>query len=342
MSVDPIRRALAELGDRRDLSADLATDAFAAIVRGEATEPAIAALLTALRVKGETAEELAGAVRATREAMIPAEAPAGALDTCGTGGDGARTLNISTAAAIVAAACGVPVVKHGNRSASGNSGSAEVLTTLGVDIEAHPATVRRCLDELGITFYHAPRHHPALRHAAAVRRQLPFRTILNLVGPLANPSRPPYQLVGVPTAGQADLVAGALLRLGVGRAAVVTGSDGLDEVTLAGPTRVLWVQGATIAEHTWTPESFGLPARSASTLAVDGPEASAARIRSLLAGEPGVARDYVLANAAASLLVAGRAASLAEGASLAAAAVDEGRAAQLLARWASMSRCESP
>ncbi len=166
------------------------------------------------------------------------------LDTCGTGGDGACTVNISTAAAIVVAAAGVPVAKHGNRSASGNSGSAEVLTELGVAVEADPSILVRCLRELKLTFLFAPRFHPALRFAAPVRRQLPFRTLFNLVGPLANPARPAFQLIGVPDPRLADLVAEAMARLGVTRAAVVTGSDGLDEVSLGGETRVRWVEGA--------------------------------------------------------------------------------------------------
>jgi len=338
VTADPLRDALAILGEGGDLSADLAAEAFSAIIRGQATEPAIAALLTGLRVKGETAEELAGAVRAARAAMVPVEGPLPeSIDTCGSGGDGARSVNISTAAAIVVAACGVPVAKHGNRSASGNSGSAEVLTALGINIDADPSTIRRCLVELGITFYYAPRHHPALRYAAAVRKQLPFRTLLNLVGPLANPSCPAYQLVGVPTVRQADLVAGALVNLGVRRAAVVTGSDGLDEVTLAGPTRVLWVEGGRIEERSWSPVDFGLPMTESSSLAVEGPDESASRIRSMLAGERGPVRDYVLANAAGALVVAGAVATLAEGAERAVAALDSGSAEHRLHRWASLS-----
>ena len=237
------------LGARKDLTEAQARLAVDAIMAGDAPDALVGAFLAALRVKGESAEELAGAVEAVRERMTgwePIEGLPPALDTCGTGGDGANTVNISTASAVVVAACGVPVAKHGNRSASGNSGSAEVLTELGVAVEAEPPALRRCLAELGITFLFAPRFHPALRFAAPVRRQLPFRTLFNMIGPLANPARPAYQLIGVPDPRQADLMAAAIARLGVVRAAVVTGSDGLDEVSLDGPTRVRWVESGEV------------------------------------------------------------------------------------------------
>src|SRR5262249_40826892 len=224
----PLDEALAALGAGRGLSRDQAYAAVAEVMEGRATEPALAALLTALRVKGGTADELSGAVRAVRDRMAAWPGPAmDVLDTCGTGGDGASTVNVSTATAIVVAACGVPVAKHGNRSASGNSGSSEVLERLGVAPDVEPETAARSLAELGLAFLFAPRFHPALRHAAPVRRQLPFRTLFNLVGPLANPARPSYQLLGVAGDRQADLVAKALADLGgFARAAVVTGEDG--------------------------------------------------------------------------------------------------------------------
>jgi anthranilate phosphoribosyltransferase len=309
---------------------------------GEATDAVLAAFLTALRVKGETPDELAGAVRAVRERMAPwddgTEPRRPLLDTCGTGGDGANTVNISTATAIVVAASGIAVAKHGNRSASGKSGSAEVLGELGIAIEAPPDRLRRCLTELGLTFLYAPQFHPALRHAAPVRRQLPFRTLFNLVGPLGNPTRPEYQIVGVSGERQALLIAEALVRLGTHRAAVVRGADGLDEVTLGGPTHVLWVEQGTIVPKIWTPEDFGLPGVSGSELRVSGPTESAAHLRSFLAGRLGVVRSSVLANAAAALLVADRVGSLREGVRLAAESVDSGRAATLLDRWRELSR----
>ncbi len=284
----PLVGALACLVDGDGLTAEQARAAVATLMEGEAPEAVIAAFLTALRVRGETAEVLTGAVQAVRERMtvLPGEFPP-LLDTCGTGGDGACTLNVSTATALVVASCGVPVAKHGNRSASGNSGSAEVLAELGVAVEAELPIVARCLSELGITFLFAPRFHPALRHAAPVRRRLPFRTLFNLVGPMANPARPDYQLVGVPTPQLADLIAATLARLHVRRAAVVTGPDGLDEVSLAGPTRVLRVDAGRVSTETWAPDDFGLPIVHAADLRVDGPTDSASRLRAVFAGEPG-------------------------------------------------------
>jgi anthranilate phosphoribosyltransferase len=331
-----LTEALRALSEGRDLAEAEAEGAVAALLEGEAGEAAAGAFLTALRVKGETADELAGAVRAVRARVDDrglAVARAGLLDTCGTGGDGARTVNVSTASALVVAASGVPVAKHGNRAASGNSGSAEVLAELGVRVEAEPEVVSRCLAELGITFLFAPRFHPGLRPLASVRRQLPFRTLFNLVGPLANPARPDYQLVGVPGEAPARLVAGALARLGTRRAAVVTGlDDGLDEVSLGGPTRALVVEGGTVSEQVWHPGDFGLGPVPAAALAVSGPADSSAKIVGMLGGEPGPVRQTVLANAAAALWVA-RGVDLKEGVARAAEAVDSGRAARLLDDW---------
>ena len=333
--------ALERLGRGEGLSSAEASAAVGAIIAGECGEAAIAAFLTALRVKGETADELTGAVEAVRARMAPwdrASFPHPLLDTCGTGGDSANTVNVSTATAIVVAACGVPVAKHGNRSASGNSGSAEVLTELGVAIDAKPEVLRHCLAELGLTFFYAPNFHPALRFAATVRRQLPFRTLFNLIGPLANPARPDYQLVGVAGERQAELIAESLTRFGPRRAAVVTGSDGLDEVTLDGPTRVHWIEAGRRTEFVWHPDDFGLPRVSARDLRVSGPSESAGRIRRFLAGEPGPARDLILANCAAALRVAGVAGTLRDGVAQAAKAVDSGAAERLLERWKRLSQ----
>ncbi len=342
--MSPLTDALAGLATGRDLVAAEVHAAVSAIMAGDASEAAIAAFLTALRMKGESAEEVAGAVEAVRErshGWEDAGLPSPLLDTCGTGGDGANTVNVSTATAIVVASCGVPVAKHGNRSASGNSGSAEVLAELGIAIEAEPPALRRCLAELGLTFLFAPRFHPALRFAAPVRRQLPFRTLFNLLGPLVNPARPELQLVGVAGERQADLMAGALVRLGARRAAVVTGSDGLDEVTLNGPTRVLWVERGTVTPLAWSPDDFGLPRVPASALRVSGPAESASRLRELLEGRTGPVRDVVLANSAAALLVANRVHTLHEGVERAAEALDSGAAGRLLARWGPLSRSEA-
>lgn len=337
----PLSEALRILGDRGDLAASQAKGAVEAIMVGDAPDGLVGAFLAALRVKGESAEELAGAVAAVRERMGGPgmfEGLPPTLDTCGTGGDGTNSINISTASALVVAACGVPVAKHGNRSASGNSGSAEVLTELGVDVEASPEILRRCLAELGITFLYAPRFHPALRSAAAVRRLLPFRTLFNMIGPLANPAGPAYQLIGVPDARQADLMASAIARLGAARAAVVTGSGGLDEISLDGPTRVVLVESGRVEWTTWPAEEFGLSPVKVADLVVSGPAESASRLRSLFEGRPGPDRDSVLANSAGALLVGGRVGTLGEGVAMAAAAVDSRAVEGLLGRWAAMSR----
>ncbi len=332
--------ALTSLGMGLDLTADGIEGSVAEILDGKASEAMLAAFLTGLRVKGETAGELAGAVAAVRSRAVAlglSIPTSGVIDTCGTGGDGARTVNISTAAAIVVAACGVKVAKHGNRAASGNSGSAEVLTELGINIEADAAVLNRCMAELGITFLFAPRFHPGLRAVAPVRKQLPFRTLFNLVGPLANPGRPEFQLVGVAGLIQARIVAGALARLGLTRAAVVTGADGLDEVSLSGPTHVFFVERGGVTEWVWTPDDFGLNLSTAAEIHVAGPADSAARIRAMLAGERGPVRDWVIANAAAALWVCSGRSTLATCVTSAWAAIDSGRAANLLDRWKTLN-----
>ncbi|RUL86144.1 anthranilate phosphoribosyltransferase [Tautonia sociabilis] len=330
--------ALETIGDGRHLTREACRAAVARIVDGQASEAALAAFLAGLRVKGETDAELAGAVDAVRSRMTPFEPPRRpVLDTCGTGGDGSSSLNVSTATAIVSAASGAIVAKHGNRSASGVSGSSDVLERLGVAIDPGPELLADCLDELGLAFFFAPRFHPALKHAAAVRKQLPFRTLFNLVGPLANPARPDYQLVGVPDRRLALLMAAALSRLGVTRAAVVTGPEGLDEVGLSGPTEVLWVESGRIEPASWTPEQFGLPPVRAEQLRVCSPEQSAALIREVLDGQNGPARHVILANSAAALMVAGLADDPSSGVKRAAEAIDSGKARALLDRWARFS-----
>jgi anthranilate phosphoribosyltransferase len=334
-----LAEALRSLAEGRDLSSEQAEAAVATLLEGVAGDAAAAAFLTALRVKGETSDELAGAVRAVRARTVDRGLVVpriGLVDTCGTGGDGARTVNVSTASALVVAACGVPVVKHGNRSASGNSGSAEVLAELGVQVEPEPDVLSLCLSRLGITFLFAPKFHPGLRPLAPVRKQLPFRTIFNLVGPLANPARPEYQLVGVAGESAARLVAGALAQLGTSRAAVVTSLDGLDEVSLGGPTRVWLVTGGEISEQCWEPIDFGLGEVSASALEVSGPAESADRITRMIGGEAGPVRQTVLANAAAALWVA-TGDELKACVSRAAESVDSGRTARLLEDWRRLS-----
>ncbi|MDR3638255.1 MAG: anthranilate phosphoribosyltransferase [Isosphaeraceae bacterium] len=340
MTAMALTHALERLGARHDLTAAETAAAVSAMMAGDASDVAIGAFLTALRVKGETADELAGAVEAVRSRMTPwplPERPFPLLDTCGTGGDGAMSVNVSTATAVVVAACGVPVAKHGNRSASGNSGSAEVLQELGVDIEAGPGVLARCLVELGITFLFAPQFHPALRFAAPVRRQLPFRTLFNLIGPLANPARPDHQIIGVAGEPQANLIAEAVCRLGTTRVAVVTGADGLDEVTLDGTTQVRLVERGRVTRLVWSPADFGLPRVPAPALRVTGPADSAAKLRALFEGKPGPVRDMVLANSAAALWIA-TGQDLRTAVDRAASAVDNGSARTLIERWARLSR----
>ncbi|GAC1463266.1 MAG: anthranilate phosphoribosyltransferase [Isosphaeraceae bacterium] len=332
--------ALQALTEGRDLTLGEAEATILSVLAGNESDVSVAALLTAWRVKGETADELTGVVRAVRSRVDMGDLRIeshGLLDTCGTGGDGARTLNISTAAAIVVAACGIPVAKHGNRAASGNSGSAEVLQELGVAIDADSTAVSRCLGELGITFLFAPRFHPGLRMLAPVRRQLPFRTLFNLVGPLVNPAAPDYQLIGVPGKGPTNLMAQTLAKLGVRRAALVSALDGMDEVSLSGPTQVLLVQDGTLEEREWRPEDFGLGPVSSTELRISGPVESASKIRDFLAGKPGPERDIILANAAAALWVAGES-DLKAAVRNASQVVDSGQALNLLKDWARLSQ----
>jgi anthranilate phosphoribosyltransferase len=341
MSSSPLVLALQRLAAGESLSTEASRGAIGTILDGHATEAATAAFLTALHLKGESANELDGAVRAIRERMLPFDPGLGAveaIDTCGTGGDGAGTVNVSTAAAIVVAACGVKVVKHGNRAASGRSGSSDVLERFGVAIDVEPPVLRDCLSEVGIAFLFAPRFHPGLRGVAPVRRALPFRTVFNLVGPLCNPASPSHQLLGVPREEHAELMAEVLARSStLCRAVVVTGGDGLDEVTLDGPTQSRVVEGGLVRMQTWAPEDFGLERVEASELRVSGPEASAEAIRSMLGGALGPVRRIVLANAAAALWTLSPC-SLTDAVARAAQAIDSGAARRLLERWSELTR----
>jgi len=314
------------------LSLDEMSTVVDQIMQGLLAQDLIADLLLALRAQGETVDEIAGAALAMRKHMTRIRTSrSGVIDTCGTGGDASGTFNISTGAALVAAAAGVPVAKHGNRSVTSKSGSADVLASLGVDIEAPVDVVERCLDQLGICFCYAPLLHPSMRHAAPVRKRLGVPTIFNLLGPLCNPAAAPYQLMGVGRPPLRPLLAAALQRLGGQRSVVVCGRDGLDEVTLAGETDVSQVTPAGIVETAWSPDLFGMPQGDLSALRVDGPDASAALIRQVLDGRPGPARDIVVMNAAAAVWTAQRADSLRQAAELAAAALDSGAARALLA-----------
>jgi anthranilate phosphoribosyltransferase len=317
--------------------------AFDAIMRGEWSDDQIGMLLTALAAKGETVDEIAGAALAMRRHMTPIRSRhTELLDTCGTGGGDSAMFNVSTTAAIVVAAAGVPVAKHGNRSITSRSGSADVLAELGVNINATVPQVEACLNELGLCFCFAPLMHPSMKHVAAVRKQLGIRTIFNILGPLVNPAAACYQLLGAGRPELRPLLAGSMAKLGTKRTLVVSGGDGLGDVTLNGTTYVSEVSDAgkltpTTREFAWQPEDFGIDRGSLDAVSVDGPAVSAAIIRGVLAGERGPARDIVVLNAAAALIVAGKASHPKIAAQTAAQAIDNGAAANLLAQLAERS-----
>ena len=316
---------------RRDLGEDQMRGVMREVIAGRWGEAETAAMLVALRMKGETAEEIAAAAAILREHMIRLDTGRDdVLDTCGTGGDGTGTFNISTAAALVAAGAGVPVVKHGNRAASSHSGSADVLAALGVTVEADAACARSCLDRAGLAFCFAPRFHPALRQVASLRRRLGFRTLFNCLGPLINPAAAPYQLLGVGRAEWLDPLAGALAQLGVRRAFLVRGEDGLDEVSLSAPTQVREIHQGVVRVLEWSPVDFGLAPCKLDELKVQGPQESAQAVRSILDGAEGPHTRVALANAAAALLAAERVDSLRGGVTAAAEAIDSGRARRVL------------
>ncbi|MDH3718641.1 MAG: anthranilate phosphoribosyltransferase [Planctomycetota bacterium] len=321
-----------------DLPMQEMADTMDAVMDGRCDDAEVAVLLTALRGKGESVSEVAGAALAMRQHMTPIRTRRQqVVDTCGTGGDASGTFNISTAAALVAAAAGIAVAKHGNRSITSKTGSADVLEALGVQIEAEVPIIERCLDELGFCFCFAPRMHASMRHVAAVRRRLGVPTIFNLLGPLCNPASAPYQLLGVGRPEVRELMADALMMLGTRRALVVSGSDGLDEVTLNGATRVIEATARQSREFSWSPADFGLRESSLASIRVEGPQASAAMVRDVLAGKTGVARDIVIINAAAALWTAGQSESPRDCATLAADAIDSGRAANVLAELVALT-----
>ena len=333
-----IEAILGRLAAGEDLSMEEMAAAIDAVVEGRCSEGEMGVLLTALRAKGEPCHEVAGAALALRRHMTPIRTTrTGIIDTCGTGGDGSGTFNISTAAALVVAAAGVPVAKHGNRAVTSKTGSADALAALGVNINAGVERVEECLDRLGICFCFAPLVHPSMKQVAQVRKKLGVPTIFNLLGPLSNPAGAPYQVVGVGRAELRSLLAESLLLLGTERAVVVQGEDGLDEVTLAGPTRVTEVKAGAVRNFSWTPSDFGLSPVGLESLGVSGPQESARMIGEVLAGAAGAARDIVVINAAAALWTAGRAESPRTCAELAAAAIDSQAASELLERLVELS-----
>jgi anthranilate phosphoribosyltransferase len=317
---------------RTPLSRESARQAFADILDGAASDGAIAEFLVTLSDRGETSIEIAEAARALRERLLPITAPPGAIDVCGTGGDGHHTLNVSTAVSIVVAACGVPVAKHGNRAASSKAGAADTLEALGLDMDAAGARAEESLAEIGICFLFAANHHPAMRRITPIRRAIGRRTIFNLMGPLANPAHVSRQLIGIARPDYASIYAEALTQLGTEAAYVVSGDEGLDELSGAGSSTVVSV-GRAAPFGTIVPEDAGLRRHPLAAIRGGSPEHNALALHQLLTGEAGPYREAVLLNAAAALAVAGRAPSLADNAEEAAAAIDSGRAAALLQRW---------
>ena len=334
-----LQEAIRTVIDARDLTEDQAETVAREIMAGSATPAQIAALLVGLRVKGETVDEIVGFVRAMRGGATPAPARSDDLvDTCGTGGDGSGTFNISTVAAFVAAGAGCKVAKHGNRSISSKCGSADVLRALGVNIEMPPEEAARCIDEIGVGFLFAPQYHPGARHAAGPRREIGVRTIFNMLGPLLNPAGARRQLMGVYDRKLTDPIAQVLHRLGSTHCLIVHGEDGLDEITLCGRTFVTELKDGELRSYTLTPEEFGLATADPNELA-GGDAAENARIaRTILSGESGPARDIVVLNAGASIYVGGQTDSIADGVLRAAASIDAGKAQAALEALVERSR----
>jgi anthranilate phosphoribosyltransferase len=333
-----ITEAVRTLVERRDLTRIEAAAAMEAIMSGAATNAQIAAFLTALRMKGETVEELIGFAQVMRQKAVRVRMRGGEvaaltgtdremlIDTCGTGGDAAGTFNVSTATAFVVAGAGLKVAKHGNRSVSSLCGSADVVETLGINLELNPPNVARCIDEVGIGFLYAPLLHTAMKHVMAARREMGIRTVFNMLGPLTNPAAANAQVIGVYSAALTELLARVLAELGTVRAFVVHGADGLDEISNTGESRLSEVREGTVRTFTLRPEDFGLPRAAIADLKGGDREQNAQIIRALLDGEPGPKRDIVLMNASAALVAGGRARDLKEGVELASRSIDSGAA----------------
>ncbi len=332
-----LKQFITPLAEGASLSREEAVAAFEIIMSGAATPAQVGAFLMALRLRGETVDEIWGAASVMRAKALTIAAPAGAIDTCGTGGDGAHTLNISTAAAIVVAAAGVPVAKHGNRAVSSKSGSADVLAALGVNLEVPVELAEKSLAEVGITFLMAPRHHSAMRHVAAARGELATRTIFNILGPLANPALVKRQVIGVFSRDWLVPMAEVLGELGSERAWVVHGADGLDELTTTDVTHVAELKDGKVTCFDVTPEDAGLPRAGKKDLRGHSAAFNARALTALLEGEAGPYRDITLLNAAAAFVVAEKTLNLKAGVKLGNKVLDSGRAARTLRLWAEIS-----
>ncbi len=334
-----IKEALSKIVSGSDLTMAEAREVMREIMRGEATQAQIGAFLTALRMKGETVDEIAGCAQAMRESAIAVKPKRNQLvDTCGTGGDGSGTFNISTTVAFVAAGAGLAVAKHGNRSVSSRCGSADLLQALGVNLELTPEQVAQCIDEVGIGFLFAPKLHPAMKYALAPRQEIGLRTIFNILGPLSNPAQAKRQLLGVYHSDLTELMAEVLLALGAEHAFVVHGADGLDELSVTGQNKISRLHNGHIETYYLDPQDLGLPRAKLSDLAGGSVEDNATITKALLAGKDGPKRDVILLNAAAVLIAGGKASSFSEGLKLAAEAIDNGSAQRKLHQLVEFSR----
>ena len=335
--MDDFKAIIGKVATGATLTRQEAASAFDSMMSGEATPSQMGGLLMALRVRGETVDEITGAVSAMRAKMLSVKAPADAVDIVGTGGDGSGSVNVSTCAAFIVAGTGVPVAKHGNRALSSKSGAADVLAALGVKIELAPKQISRCIQEAGIGFMFAPSHHPAMKNVNPTRVELATRTIFNLLGPLSNPAGVKRQKIGVFSRQWVQPLAEVLRNLGSESIWVVHGSDGLDEVTLTGPTFVAALENGKIRSFEITPEDAGLPRADAAALKGGDANANAESLRGVLAGKPSAYRDVALFNAAAALVVAGKAKDLKDGVAQGKQAIDSGAAAQRLQKLIAVS-----
>ncbi len=335
--MDEFKALIGKVATGATLTRDEAAHAFDRMMSGEATPSQMGALLMGLRVRGETVEEITGAVTTMRAKMLPVEAPKEAIDVVGTGGDASGSYNISTCAALIAAGAGVPVAKHGNRALSSRSGAADVLTALGVRIDLDPLAISRCIKEAGVGFMFAPAHHPAMKNVGPTRIELGTRTIFNLLGPLSNPAGVTRQMVGVFSKQWVEPLAQVLKNLGAERAYVVHGSDGLDEITTAGPTTVAALENGAVRTFEITPDEVGLAKADPEALRGGNAGENAEALSGVLAGKGGPYRDVAIFNAAAALVVAGRAKDLREGVARARQSIDSGDAARCLDRLKAVS-----